>query len=181
MGAGVQSTTIGEMSLMGILPWSDHMIFADTGYESPATYKHLLWLESRLGRPIHRVSKGNIKLDYAQNDGRRVASMPFFTGNGGMTRRQCTREYKVDIIQKKIRELVGLKPYQRAKGIEVELWFGISMDEARRIRMSDKPWIVNRYPLIEDLAKPYTRTDCLRWMEDYGFPEPPRSSCIACP
>lgn len=60
----------------------------------------------------------------------------------------------------------------------VRSWIGISMDEASRMKPSREAWIAHRYPLIE---KRITRSDCLRWMEAHGYPEPPRSACVFCP
>lgn len=57
-------------------------------------------------------------------------------------------------------------------------WVGISRDEASRMKPSREPWIKNIYPLV-DLG--ITRNDCLRWMKDHSFPQPPRSACVYCP
>lgn len=57
-------------------------------------------------------------------------------------------------------------------------WIGISSDECRRMKESRIDYILNRWPLI-DLGM--SRTDCLDWMENRGFPKPPRSSCVFCP
>lgn len=185
LGAGVQSSTMALMAAKGeIKPMPDCAIFADTGWEPKSVYNWLDWLEMQLPFPVYRTSKGNIRKDlenYIKNQ--RFASVPFYTesdkNNGGMLRRQCTREYKVDPITKKIRSLNGLKPRQRAKGkINPTIWIGISLDEAIRIKPNIEPWISNRWPLIE---KEMTRADCLRWMERNGYPEPEKSSCIGCP
>jgi hypothetical protein len=53
-----------------------------------------------------------------------------------------------------------------------------STDEASRIKPSGKPYMVNRYPLIE-LAM--SRRDCQAWLAERGYPEPPKSACIGCP
>lgn len=39
-------------------------------------------------------------------------------------------------------------------------------------------YIVNRWPLIE---RRMSRNDCLRWLAEHGYAEPPKSSCIGCP
>jgi hypothetical protein len=39
-------------------------------------------------------------------------------------------------------------------------------------------YIQNRWPLLE---KRMHRRDCLDWMKDNGYPEPPRSACTFCP
>lgn len=100
----------------------------------------------------------------------------------GMIRRQCTAEYKIAPIEKFIRrELMGLKPRQRApRGVVIEQWMGISTDERQRARVSIKPWIDFRYPLIVDLGM--TRWHCIAWLKK-NYPERnvPRSACIGCP
>ena len=54
-----------------------------------------------------------------------------------MGRRQCTEHYKVRPIRRKIRELIGLRKRQRIpSGATIELWLGISTDEAIRMRTS---------------------------------------------
>ena len=145
LGAGVQSTTLFLMSCEGELPRVDHAIFADTGWEPASVYKHLEWLTIKAeeaGIPLHRVSNGNIRSDALVSqvrgkttNGVRYASMPLFTkhpdsGSRGMIRRQCTREYKIEPIERFIRrELLGLAPRERAPAGAVEQWFGISFDE----------------------------------------------------
>ena len=99
-------------------------------------------------------------------------------GDRAMGRRQCTREFKIEPLTKKYRELVGLASRQRAKGILCETFIGISTDEALRMKPSREPWNVHRWPLIE---KGMARHDCLNWMERKGYPMPPKSSCIGCP
>jgi len=112
LGAGVQSTTILLMSHHGELPKLDAAIFSDTGWEREATYLRLDYLRSIVSIPIITVSGGNVREDMREaqvrglkKDGVRWANMPFYTrdrstGNLGMLRRQCTREYKVEPIRK---------------------------------------------------------------------------------
>lgn len=65
----------------------------------------------------------------------------------------------------------------QARALVVQ-WIGISMDEIRRMKPSRSPWLRSRWPLIE---REMTRHDCMRWMEEKGFPKPPRSACVYCP
>ncbi len=196
LGAGVQSTTVLLMSCLGTLPRIDHAIFADTKWERRVTYDHLSWLidyAKGFGIPIHIVNNGNLREDQKfatirgkVAQGQRYAALPLYVASGlregGMIRRQCTREYKIDPIKKKIRELLGLKPGQRAgKDILVEQWFGISADESSRMRDSRDAWIRFNYPLVFNVDPPMTRQDCLRWLSEHSLPEPPRSACIGCP
>jgi hypothetical protein len=185
LGAGVQSSTLLLMAAAGELgDIPDVAIFADTGWEPKAVYEWLDWLEDEVrGRvPVIRVSAGNIRDEILEKN-TRYASPPFhllnLKGEKGMTRRQCTKGYKIEPIEKKVRELVGLKPRQRApRHVIAERWFGISADEVMRMRVSALPWQVYRYPLV-DLNM--TRASCLAWMERNGYPKPPRSACLGCP
>lgn len=60
LGAGVQSTTLALMATKGEIEAPDCAIFADTGWEPKAVYRHLQWLEDVLPFPVHRVSAGDI-------------------------------------------------------------------------------------------------------------------------
>lgn len=180
LGAGVQSTTVLLMSIAGELEPLDAAIFADTGWEPVAVYKHLDWLEARAieaGIPVHRVTAGNIRED-ALDAEHRFASMPLFVkneaGRTGMIRRQCTKEYKLTPIRSKVRQLLWENGRERAVQ-----WIGISLDEAHRMRDADRKYIArNYYPLVDHRM---TRHDCLRWLAARGYPEPPKSACIGCP
>ena len=97
----------------------------------------------------------------------------------GIGRRQCTDNYKIRPIRKKIRDLLGLKPRQRVpSGVTVELWLGISTDEAIRMKTSRDRWITNRYPLIEAAM---SRQDCIDWWAAHYDRPLERSACVACP
>jgi hypothetical protein len=196
LGAGVQSSTLLLLSLRGALPPLDAAIFADTRYEPAAVYDHLAWLEELAdvaGVPIHRVSAGDIRADALRSQvpghasaGQRWASMPYFvdgTDGEGMIKRQCTREYKLDPIRKKLRQLAGLAPGERAGDrVHVEQWIGISGDELHRLRASREYWITLRYPLVFDLRPAWRRSDCVAWLgREYPDHPVPRSACIACP
>jgi hypothetical protein len=181
LGAGVQSTTVALLSSNGLLPPIDCAIFADTGWEPIAVYTHLAWLEQQLPFKVHHVSAGTSIKDQNQRiEGARFVSLPMYTQGGGRLRRECTRHWKLDPIHQKIRELLGLAKGEHAKkwGL-VQLWIGISLDEADRMRDSEHTWIQHYYPLCEQ--RPMTRQDCLRWLKKQGYPEPARSSCVGCP
>ena len=188
LGAGVQSTVMALMAEAGeIGPRPDCAVFADTGWEPKEVYTHLNWLEKQLSFPVHRVSRGNIKEDLETNlntTGHNFASIPFFLinkdGSNGMARRQCTSEYKLKPIRKKVRELAGLKPRQRTpKGFVVEMWIGISRDEMLRVKPSQDSGVENRWPVLE---KNLSRRDCLRWFSDNHTDRPlAKSACVGCP
>lgn len=196
LGAGVQSTTLYLMFLHGILrPQIDYAIFADTGEEPTPVYRHLEWLKSLNGPHILVRSIGRLgeHLKYGRNStGQRFASIPAYTTDQpglpkGMIRRQCTKEYKLDVIEHVIRyEIVGLKSRQWFPRDEVHVrqYLGISFDEtgrATRIRMryADIPWATPVFPLIE---RQITRAMCQQRLKAFGVPhEVPRSACVFCP
>jgi len=130
-------------------------IFADTGEEPGAearrrglpdtpgsVYAHLDWLMSLNGPSIWIRSKGRLGDDLAQgvnSTGQRFASIPAFTigtedETEGRLRRQCSKEYKIEVINASIkREVLGLKPRQRVPhGHGITCHYGISLDESGR-------------------------------------------------
>ena len=196
LGAGVQSTTLYLMGMHGELERNfDVAIFADPQDEPAAVYEHLEWLESQGGAPIIRGTAGCLGDDLQSGrdgTGQSFASIPAFTAihEGdplGMVRRQCTREYKIEVIEKTIRrELLGLKFRQQIpKNVHVHQYIGFSYDEARRAarmrgRYASIKWASCHFPLIDEVMK---RGDCLRWLDDHGgVPhQTPRSACVFCP
>jgi len=195
LGAGVQSSVVLLMSCLGVLPKLDAAIFADTHWEPADVYSHLTWLEQQAelaGIPVHRVSAGDLRKHAIEGrkkktkEGTHFVSLPIFTvaadgSRGIVTQRQCTRDYKIRPIQRKVRELLGLRKGQRWPGTGVvEQWFGISADEAGRVRISRERGISNRYPLVYELGM--SRADCLAWAaRNYPGRPFPRSACIGCP
>lgn len=178
LGAGVQSSTLALMAARGeIGPMPDAAIFADTGWEPRKVHQYLSWLEKRLPFPVYRVMHKEGLLEALKSENR-VASVPFFTSNGGMVRRQCTNEYKILPIQKKVRELLGYRKYQRIPPGSATMWIGISTDEAVRQKPSRVAWIEHRWPLLE---LNLSRQNCLDWFEKINAPQPPKSSCLGCP
>lgn len=196
LGAGVQSTALALLSIEGHLPPLDLAIFADTGWEPPAVYEQLRRISDALaakGVPTHIVSNGNIRAD-ALSDGR-FASMPLHMkgdGGNGMGRRQCTNEYKLVPIKRKIREILGATPIVTKSGQpsvsrvggrpgvkHVEMWVGISTDEIERQRPADVQYIRRVDPLIDILDM--SRDDCIAYLTE-RWPWPvERSACIGCP
>ncbi|MEQ1403853.1 hypothetical protein ABK249_02810 [Neorhizobium sp. Rsf11] len=191
LGAGIQSTTLLLMAAHGEIEKPDVVIFADTGAEPGVVYEHLKWLSNSQVQPfeIITVSAGSILDDLRQqvagnpvrNQGRAPCA-PFYTsgrdGRGAPLRRQCTSHYKIEPIQRKIREIMGFKARQRIPAFSVEMIIGISSDEVARAGSSFVPWIVNRYPLLE---KRMSRYDCELWLKQNDYPVPTKSACTFCP
>ncbi len=182
LGAGVQSTVMALMAARGeITPMPDAAIFADTGWEPKAVYEHLWWLCSVLPFPVHVVSKGNIQTDLiaSMSSAKKFASIPYFTADGGMGRRQCTKEYKLYPIRDKAKELLGWPPGKRIPKGTIRMWIGISTDEATRVKPSSVGYIENIWPLID---AGMSRHSCLEWFsERYPARVLAKSACIGCP
>ena len=158
---GVQSSVMALMAGDGAFDRvPDCAVFADTKWEPPSIYTHLDWLEGQLRFPLYVVDNGrNLREDVKaltnHSGSPRYIDIPVYLkgrdGQGdGIGRRQCTESYKIRPIRRKIRELLGLRKGQRVPAnTAVELWLGISTDEAIRMKPSRDRWITNRYPLIE--------------------------------
>lgn len=183
LGAGVQSSALALMAAHGLIkPMPDCAIFADTRSEPDAVYEWLAWLEASLPFPVYRVSAGSLRgqiLDGMAGIGRIDGRPPFFVAPGGMLNRQCTSDFEIDPIQRKVGELIGHKPGSRwPLSAVVEQWIGISTDEVQRAKPSRLSAIRHRFPLVE---AGFSRSDCLAWFDSLLIPRPPRSACTFCP
>ena len=189
LGAGVQSSTMALMAAKGELtPMPTAAIFADTKAEPASVYKWLDWLETQLPFPVIRVTEGlgltervtttrtNRKTGNVYYSNMLPAYVLNSDGTKGLAGRSCTYNFKIIPINKAVRKLAGIKRGQKTVG--VIQWIGISLDEVVRMKESREPWSKHIWPLIDKGMK---RTDCLRWMKENGFPNPPRSACTYCP
>lgn len=179
-GCGVQSTAMAVMSALGDLEPIDIVITADTGWERKATYEardfYANWLPGR-GVNVEIINTGNIREDGIKKNN---IDFPFYTESGAPLRRQCTGNFKIDPIKRRLRELNEFdksKPPHPKPGT-FEMWLGISLDEYTRMNQSTVKFIVNRYPLIEQRI---TRNDCIDYLESHDLPVPIKSACIGCP
>ena len=180
LGAGVQSSCMSLQAKHGLI--TPMPVFADTGDEPASVYTWLDWLEKQLPFPVVRRNNGQSLSKHvfdAIDNQRRVSKPPLFTlpdnpgEQEGLLTRDCTKDFKVAVIQRAVRELMlqhGVK--------HVVQWIGISLDETIRMKPSRVRYSTHRWPLIEQRL---TRHDCLRWMEANGYPKPPRSACVYCP
>lgn len=209
LGAGVQSTWL-YLAFMGIikapfeLPPLDVAIWADTGDEPGAearelglpdtpgsVYAHLDWLRSLGGPPILGGMKGIISSDLARGDGghgNRFASIPAFTqeqrtGKIGKVKRQCTKEYKLEVIGRVLRrDFLGLPKGRSPKAVIVHEYIGLSFDEGGRVarqRKIKKPkYLLTHFPLWENQV---TRAHCRIDLTAIVPHRVPRSACVECP
>lgn len=160
--------------------------------------------EAGPGSPILVRTRGQISADLLRGEnstGQRFASIPAYTsskegGDEGMIRRQCTKEYKVDVIERCIRrEILGLAPRQHVpKGVIIHQYIGISWDErsrafdVRRRFLDDSGnekanWRVH-FPLLTmngEMKAGWTRDDCEAYLRITVPHKVYGSACILCP
>lgn len=167
-GAGVQSVTILYKAIRGEINRPDLVIFADTQAEPDSVYQTVerdrIACEDA-GIEFCMVTAGNLESSKAW-------FIPAYTmnknGNKGTTFRQCTDRFKIRPIRKELR----LRKWQ-----EIELWLGISTDEASRMKDSTVKNIAHSYPLI-DLGM--SRTDCEEYLRQINVTAS-KSACVFCP
>lgn len=176
LGAGWQSSAMLLMALDGKFGDLPHAaIFADTQGEPKAVYRWLDRLEKEVAPfPIFRVTVGSLADAYLAHV--RRAAIPCFsttqTGQPTMLNRFCSKTFKVEVIRRQTRKLVGLN----GTG---ESWIGISTDEAHRgYKPSERKWLTNRYPLLD---AGISRSQCGEYVLDRMGALPPKSACLFCP
>lgn len=193
LGAGVQSTRLYLEAVEGIEHF-DYAVMADTGEEPQAVYAHLRWLQSLDGPPIllgnRGVRLGDQLISGLDGNFGRFVSIPAFTQkkdgtSKAITKRICTREFKIEVVEQVIRrQILGLAKYKKVpKSVRVVQTYGITVDEAVRAQKIKNKWNLKwsspRFPFLERFVG---RTDCIKWLKEYGMPhECPRSACVFCP
>lgn len=180
LGWGVQSFTLACMSALGELP-KVVAIHSDTTWERDDTYRFAeRWTGFLVANGVEVVT---VKSKSAEiGDMKDNIHLPAHTTrlNGepsGMLRRQCTGRWKIEPLRGYLRTYLLENEIKKAKGV-VNMWLGISMDEALRMKDSDTQWINHVYPLI-DLKM--TRGDCIAWLRSHGLEVPQKSACVFCP
>jgi 3'-phosphoadenosine 5'-phosphosulfate sulfotransferase (PAPS reductase)/FAD synthetase len=185
-GGGVQSNAVLVLQATGQLPHPyDVFMFANVGNDSenPDTLQYVEDIAkpyaARAGIEfieVHKTTYGEPETlyGYMHRTERSIPIPLYMSGNGSPGRRACTSDFKIDVIDRAIRE---------AGHSAVVMGLGISLDEYQRAR--DMHWYEQNglrkkreYPLL-DLR--LHRGDCRQIALDAGLPEPPKSSCWFCP
>jgi len=190
LGAGAQSSALLVCSALGLYdcPKATVAIFADTGDEPAWVYEQVdrlrAWAAPH-GIRVDTVTAGCISADVVdRHKGGRTqfAAIPAFTmgrdGRPAILRRQCTREYKIEPIERHVRGLLGFVKRQRIPPATALGLIGISREEAQRMKPARTPWMVHAWPLVDAGLR---RLDCVRILADAGLPEPQKSACVFCP
>jgi hypothetical protein len=173
-GGGVQSVAIAVYIARGLLPKPARVVMADTGRESSLTLdytkQYSIPLLASLGLNLEIVPHDYATVDLYSHKG--TLLIPAFTSSGKFST-YCSSEWKVYPEERYLREQ-GFGPDN-----PVLQWFGMSLDEVHRMRVSDKKWIKNHYPLCLDYKR--RRHECVQDIIAFGLPEPPKSACWMCP
>lgn len=197
LGGGVQSSAMCLMAEDGIIPKPDYALFADTGWEPAYVYETIKALQERCSFPVETVSSsstlrdvlteisdGNLRTGQYHGNGTRARlDVPVYLGDNTvgskktMGNRQCTRLYKVEVLHKRVREILGIPVFRGKHHVHTQL--GISLDEIFRVRDSRQKWNTNVYPLI-DIR--WRRSQCIEYLAaNYSDIPIGKSSCIMCP
>jgi len=159
----IASFGCGVDSVAGLLLNSnyDEIIFADTLDELPETYAYLDYFEKKSGLKITRVkSKHGSLYDY------------FFKGKSQSSKfhHWCSDKFKIQPIRKYLREKYGKK-----ETFEMNIF--IDYSEFHRMRESDRKYIKNKYPLVEQKL---TRDELKEIIKSKGYLLPQKSGCYHC-
>jgi hypothetical protein len=172
-GGGRQTVALCLLIHRGLLPQPDRIVIADTGREKRSTWDwmrdYTLPLLREIGLTIEVAPRELATVDlYARNGD---LLLPVFTATGKLPG-YCSNEWKARVVNRHL----------RATGVTTGvLWIGFTLDESERIKKSARgepgAW-PKRYPLTELML---TKANCVRVIEDFGWPVPPTSACWMCP
>jgi hypothetical protein len=174
-GGGKQTVAIITMILDGQLPRPDLIVFADTGREVKTTWDYLEnWVQpamKKIGLQVEICGHELASVDIESSNGATV--LPAFTrksGHIGKLPTFCSNEWKQRPIRRWLKE----------RGVtDTDVWLGISLDEAERMKDSGLKWYRHIYPLIE--LVPMSRAACVNQIQRFGWPVPNKSRCWMCP
>lgn len=196
-GSGMQSTALALMACENAkkpethsaVPVYDAIIFCDLGNEPEWVYKQTDFIAEackNAGISFY-VLDSPMYEDLTSNYGkRRVVSVPFWAinedGKKSKMPRNCTLEYKVNLITKFVRwELLGYKKGQRTRPEDIkahEMHMGFSYEERKRCRENPHKLFVNKFPLVEMKLE---RKDNYAYIRDVWGLETKASACNICP
>lgn len=180
-GGGTQSIAIALLVAQGKLPRPDMIVFADTGREASETFEYteayVKPLLATLSLTIETASHDLSKVDLYKGTGaKETLLIPAYTRYGKLLN-FCSHEWKSRVVRR----------YIRARGVKQCInWLGMSTDEVDRLRPSDVQWCETHWPLCgmpvnAGYGLSMNRAMCKQLILEYGWPDPPKSSCWMCP
>ena len=201
-GAGMQSTALALMSCENafaktdgkelpypLVPIYDIVIFCDLGLEPVWVRKQADFVRRACETAGIRYKELDAPLyqDLMRDFGKkRVVSIPWWTidekGHKSKFPRNCTLDYKVQVISKYVRwELLGYRKHQRLRDEDKkahEMHLGFSFEEKKRCKESPNPMFVNKFPLVDMMLE---RKDNYAYIKDVWGLDTKASACCFCP
>jgi len=178
-GGGKQTVAMITLVLEGRLPRPDLIVFADTSYEVKTTFEYLDQVVQpalkEIGLKVEICGHEYANLDIVKGDSPETSAvlLPVFTRQNGRIGKMptfCSNEWKQRPIRRWLRD----------QGVsDTDVWLGISLDEAERMKPSGMKWYRHVYPLIE--LVPMHRLQCIHQIDNYGWRVPFKSRCKMCP
>lgn len=193
----MQSTALALMACENVIkpgkfplvPIYDLVAFCDLGKEPPWVVKQVEFIEKACNNADipFVVLQSPLYKDYLDNFGKsRVVSIPFWTvdqdGKKGKMMRNCTMDYKINLIQNYVRwNILGYAKGQRTKPEDLkahEMHIGFSTEEQQRCKENPHKMFINKFPLVDMGLE---RKDNYAYIRDtWGF-ETKASACSFCP
>lgn len=188
-GGGVQSHGLLALAAMGKVPYRT-FVFANVGDDSESSKtiaymaKYTFPFCEEWGLDLHvarhwadNPTTHSRKTLYrrimdAGPQGGQFVGIPMRIGEKGIASRNCTMDYKIRAIVQWCRDHGATLDNPAITAL------GISTDEFHRAKRVETEYQKLIYPLLE---MRYSRTDCRRFIEQVGLPQPPKSSCFFCP
>lgn len=177
-GGGTQSIAIALLIIEGKLPRPDLIVFADTDLETTETWEYLvnviLPLFHKHNLSFHIAPHSLSKVDMYSKKGDLL--IPAYTEVGKLPT-FCSNEWKRRVVLR----------YLRSVGVQqCDMWLGMSTDEIERLKPSDVGWVQHVWPLVGmprsvGYGVQMNRRDCIQYIVNQGYPEPPKSCCVICP
>ncbi len=196
-GSGMQSTALALMACenktKGIVhkevPVYDAVVFCDLGLEPAWVMNQTMFIKKACedaGIPFYIIESPLYK-DYMNKFGNsRVTSIPFWSidenGKKGKMLRNCTLDYKINLIEKFFKyELLHYRYRQRILPEDMkahEMHIGFSKEEERRCKENPGKFFVNKFPLCE---MNLTRADNYKYILEVWGLDTKASACCFCP
>lgn len=156
-GAGVNSTAIIALAMLGKIPMPDYIVFSDTGAEWPHTYKYMDYMESK-----------GIGIIYLEGGDCGMTLIEYCRGKNFIPSRMnrwCTDRWKITPI----------KRFCRGLNDEFRIIIGIDAGEVHRARK------FRNYQYSPLLEMGIDREGCKKVIREAGLGIPQKSGCYICP
>lgn len=173
-GGGRQSAALAVLIVQGKVPKPDIAVIVDTEREKSSTwdyyYSILKPAMAEVGVDLKRIYKSDFAtVDLYRNDDLLIPAFTNKNGTIGKFPTYCSNEWKQRVVRRYLRS-VGVK--------QCDLYLGISINEADRMKDSGLQWLRHVYPLI-DLE--LSVDDCIEVVRAVGWPQATPSACWMCP